>query len=151
METLSDTFTEFFERTEPRLRNALVAAYGVDIGTEAAADALAYGWEHWNRVSDMDNAIGYLYRVGRSRSRRFRRRPSLPGITRTNPTPWVEPGLPAALSRLSDRQRVAIILIHSLGWTYAETAELLGVSIGTVQKHVQRGMGKLRRALGVTS
>jgi DNA-directed RNA polymerase specialized sigma24 family protein len=151
VETLADTFTEFFERAEPRLRNALVAAYGVDVGTEAAADALAYGWEHWDRVSHMDNAIGYLYRVGRSRSRRFRRRPPLPVITGTNPSPWVEPGLPAALSRLSDKQRVTIILIHSLGWTYAETAELLGVSIGTVETHVQRGMGKLRRALGVTS
>ena len=97
----------------------------------------------------MDNPIGYLFRVGRSRSRRFRRRPPLPPSRGSNPTPWVEPGLPNALARLSDRQRVAVILVHSLGWTYGETAELLGVSAGTVEIHVQRGLRRLRRLLGV--
>lgn len=149
MDTLTDTFTEFFKRTEPKLRNSLVACYGVEVGTEAAADALAYGWEHWDRIQGMDNPIGYLFRVGRSRSRRFRGRPPLPPARGSNPTPWVEPGLPGALARLSDRQRVAVILVHSLGWTYSETAELLGVSVGTVEIHVQRGLRRLRRLLGV--
>lgn len=149
METPADTFTDFFERNEPKLRNALVAAYGAEVGVEAAADALAYGWEHWDRVQRMDNPIGYLYRVGRSQSRRFRRRPPLPPAVTGNPTAWVEPGLPEALSRLSERQRVTIVLVHSLGFTYAETAELLGVSIGTVETHVKRGMPRLRRSLGV--
>ena len=149
METLEDTFTEFFEQTEPKLRNALVAAYGVETGTEAACEALAFAWEHWDRVRSMDNPIGYLFRVGRSKSRRFRRRPPLPVVRPSNPLPWVEPALPKALGRLSQRQRVAVILVHSLGWTYAETADLLGVSIGTVETHVQRGLGRLRRSLGV--
>lgn len=149
METLADTFTEFFERSEPKLRHALIAAYGVEVGTDAACDALAYGWEHWDRVGEMENPIGYLYRVGRSRSRRLLRRPPMLPVTRSNPTPWVEPGLPAALARLSDRQRVAVILVYSLGWTYAETAALLGVSIGTVETHVERGLRRLRRRLGV--
>jgi RNA polymerase sigma-70 factor (ECF subfamily) len=73
----------------------------------------------------------------------------MPVVRRSNPTPWVEPELPKALARLSERQRVAIILVHSLGWTYAETAELLGTSIGTVEVHVQRGVKRLRRSLGV--
>jgi len=149
MDTLTETFTEFFKHTEPKLRNALVACYGVEIGTEAASDALAYGWEHWERVQAMDNPIGYLFRVGRSRSRRFRRRPVLPPAGRSNPIPWVEPGLPLALARLSERQRVAVILVQSLDWTYAETAELLGVSVGTVEIHVRRGLHRLRRLLGV--
>ena len=151
METLSDTFTEFFERTEPKLRNGLVACYGVEVGTEAASEALAFGWEHWDRVRDMDNPTGYLFRVGRSKSRRFWRRPLLPPVTKSNPTPWVEPGLPKALARLSNRQRVAVVLVHSLGWTHAEVAELLGVSVGTVETHVQRGLARLRRSLGVKS
>jgi len=150
MDTLEDTFTEFFERTEPKLRNALVASYGVEVGTEAACDALAYGWEHWDRVRVMENPTGYLFRVGQSKSRRFRPRPPLPTVRKSNPAPWVEPELPKALARLSDRQRVAVILVHSLGWTYAEVAELLGISIGTVESHLQRGLGRLRRSLGVT-
>ena len=78
METLEDTFTAFFERSEPKLRNALVAAYGLEVGTEAASDALAHGWEHWERVRVMDNPAGYLYRGGQSKSRRVRRRPPMP-------------------------------------------------------------------------
>ena len=94
METMEDTFTEFFERTEPKLRNALVASYGVEVGTEAASDALAFGWEHWDRVQGMENPIGYLFRVGRSRSRRFRRRPPLPMVAGSNPGPWGGAGTP---------------------------------------------------------
>jgi hypothetical protein len=40
-------FAEFFAIAEPKLRRALVAAYGVDRGREAAAEALTYAWEHW--------------------------------------------------------------------------------------------------------
>ena len=40
LDTLTDTFTEFFKAAEPRLRNALVACYGVEVGREAAADQL---------------------------------------------------------------------------------------------------------------
>jgi len=40
-------FELFALDVEPRLRRALVAAYGSDRGREAAAEALAYAWEHW--------------------------------------------------------------------------------------------------------
>jgi RNA polymerase sigma factor (sigma-70 family) len=63
--------------------------------------------------------------------------------------PWVEPELPAALSRLSEKQRVVVILIHCFEWTQAEVAELLGVSKSTVQNHLERGLAKLRHKLGV--
>jgi hypothetical protein len=64
-----DGFEDFFAVAEPRLRRALVAAYGIERGREAAAEALAYGWEHWSKVRAMKNPTGYLYRVGQSRSR----------------------------------------------------------------------------------
>jgi RNA polymerase sigma factor (sigma-70 family) len=62
--------------------------------------------------------------------------------------PWVEPGLPAAIARLPDRQRVTVVLVYALGWTQAEVAALLGVSHGSVQKHAERGLQRLRSALG---
>lgn len=61
-----DAFTEFFRDVEPRLRRALVAAYGTERGREAAAEALARAWEHWADVVEMSNPVGYLYRVGQS-------------------------------------------------------------------------------------
>jgi hypothetical protein len=57
-----ESFTKFARNAEPRLRHALVAAYGPDVGREAAAEAIAYGWENWERLQSMDNPIGYLYR-----------------------------------------------------------------------------------------
>lgn len=95
-----ESFTEFARNAEPRLRHALVAAYGPDLGREAAAEAIAYGWEHWDRLRTMDNPIGYLYRVGRTTGTRWLRRPTrLPEPPRSDP-PWIEPTSGAATSRL---------------------------------------------------
>lgn len=149
LDTKAASFTEFFAAVQPRLRHALAAALGADVGVEAAQEALAWGWEHWDRLQAMDNPAGYLYRVGRSRSRRLRRRPvRLPAVQPSNPLPWVEPELPAALQLLSEKQRTAVLLVHSLGWTYAETAETLNISMGSVQTHAKRGLDRLRKALG---
>src|SRR5215469_926755 len=65
-------FTEFVSAVEPRLRRALVAAYGFDEGREATAEALAYAWEHWDRLRLMSNIPGYLFRVGQTKRRRKR-------------------------------------------------------------------------------
>ncbi len=147
-ETVADSFTVFAKDAEPRLRNALCAAFGSERGREATADALAYGWEHWPRIEKMDNPIGYLWGVGRNRARRFRLRVILPEPP-PEVLPWVEPGLPAALSRLSEQQRVVVMLTCGLEWTYSETAALLGVSKSTVQTQVERGLAKLRKSMGV--
>ena len=62
-------FAAFFAVAEPRLRRALVAAYGADRGGDATSEALVYGWQHWDRVREMANPVGYLYRVGQSLSK----------------------------------------------------------------------------------
>ena len=95
----------------------------------------------------MDNPAGYLYRVGKHYGMRHRSRPIRLPRPPESANPWIEPALPGALDRLSDKQRVAVLLTKSFEWTFEETAEMLGVSVGTVEKHVERGMGKLRRAL----
>jgi len=70
---VEEAFARFVEDAEPRLLRALVGAFGSEVGREAARDALAYAWEHWSRVEGMDNPVGYLFRVGQSRSRSYRR------------------------------------------------------------------------------
>jgi hypothetical protein len=92
------SFTAFFREAEPRLRRALIAAVGAERGREATSDALAYAWEHWERIEDMENPAGYVYRVGRSRAGRFAydgvRFPEpadddgCPGLNPDFPTPW---------------------------------------------------------------
>ena len=145
--TTERSFTRFVEEVEPRLRVALVAHFGPEDGRDATADALAYGWEHWDRIKDMDNPAGYLYRVGQRRGFRRWRRPTLPPAPHRS-EPVIEPGLPRALARLSPRQRTAVLLVHSFEWTHEEVADLLGVSVSTVRNHLRRGMGRLRTAIG---
>ena len=143
----AEEFSEFFAEAEPRLRRALVAAYGVERGREAAAEALAYGWEHWSRVGRMTNPVGYLYRVGQSRGRPRKRR-ALADRSHSEEV-WVEPRLEQALMKLTERQRVATVLVHGFGWTLGEVAELTGLSITTIQNHLERGLRTLRTDLEV--
>jgi len=148
--TVAQTFEEFVRRAESSLHDALSALYGTDRGRDAVAEALAYGWEHWDRIRAMDNPIGYLYVVGRDRGRPGRGvgRPVLMPIDSAR-TPWVEPGLPEALGLLSGKQRSVVMLLHCYDWTMAEVAEVLGVSKSTVQGYDRRAMRRLRRKLGV--
>jgi DNA-directed RNA polymerase specialized sigma24 family protein len=143
-----DGFEEFVREAEPRLRRALVAAYGPEAGRDAAAEALAYAWEHWERLRGIKNLPGYLYRVGQSRSRR--RKPAVLFETPGWPERNFEPGLPAALAALSLRQRQAVVLVYGYGCTVREVSELIGVKQSTVHNHVRRGLERLRKNLGVS-
>lgn len=145
---VTEPFTAFVREVEPRLRHALVAVFGQDQGREAVAEALAYAWEQWERVGVMENAAGYLYRVGRSRTRRQRPLPVFLPVP-TDRLPEVEPGLPIALAGLSEKQRVAVVMVHAYGWSRDETAELLEVTVSTLDTHLQRGLTKLRNSMGV--
>jgi len=149
-EPVTDEFEAFWAANEPRLRHAFAAAYGPGRGADATAEALAWAWEHWARLRDMANPVGYLYRVGQSRTRRRKEPVLFPPVGAVG-VPWVEPALPGALLTLTEHQRVAVVLAHAFGWTHREVADLLGVSASTVQNHVERGIAKLRDALEVNA
>lgn len=145
-------FVAFAKQIEPNLRRALVAYFGVERGLDAAVDALEWAWEHWDKITAARNPGGYLYRVAKRRAIRAWRRP-LPTLRfdppATDDTPWVEPGLERALNQLSPMQRVCLVLVEGYGLTHRETADLLGVGRSTVQKHLERGLARVRRQMGV--
>lgn len=144
-----ETFDDFFAVNEPRLRESLIATLGSDAGADAAAEALEYGWANWDRVRAMDNPVGYLYTVGRNRGRRrFRSRRPLFDRVDAARLPDVEPKLPEALARLSERQRVVVVLVHCYQWSQSEVGDWLGLSRSSVQNHLERGMKSLRRSIG---
>jgi hypothetical protein len=64
-------FAVFVGDVEPRLLQALVAAYGPREGREATVDALSWAWEHWDRLGPIADKVGFLYRVGQSATRRY--------------------------------------------------------------------------------
>lgn len=145
-----ESFDEFVATISPRLRRAFVARYGIELGNEALADALSWAWEHRDRLSEMDNPAGYLYRVGQTSVRsnvRRRRRALLPPEEPTDTRSETDPGLHTALERLTDDQRVAVLLVHAYGYSYADAAAVLDIPVSTLRNHIHRGMKQLRRHL----
>jgi DNA-directed RNA polymerase specialized sigma24 family protein len=145
----AQAFVEFMDRAEPALRRSLVAAYGRDRGREAVAEALAWAWENWPRVETMTNPVGYLYRVGQSKTRG--RRTPVSFMPDQPPEPWIEPSLGAALATLTERQRLAVVLVYGFGWTHREVSSVTGTAVTTIQNHLERGLRKLRVALEVST
>jgi DNA-directed RNA polymerase specialized sigma24 family protein len=134
------------------LRTALVACYGVEVGTEAWAEAMVVGWERRAELEHMDNPLGYLFRVGQSKARPHvrwaSRRSNLPGGDHVRSAPdasMVE--LLDALADLRPMQRAAVLLVTAHGFSYRHAADVLGVTQAAVTNHVHRGLARLRRAL----
>ncbi len=143
------TFEEFASAAARRLRAGLIAAHGPQIGIEAAADAMAYGWEHWDRLSTMENPAGYLYRVGQTAARRSRRPERLFPVPPPDEITEFEPRLLPALERLSEMQRVVVVLTCAYGWRQAEVAELLEIAPSSVRTHQARALERLADELKV--
>jgi DNA-directed RNA polymerase specialized sigma24 family protein len=146
------SFEDFVSRDGARLKRALVARYGVDIGCDACAHALAWAWERWLRVEAMENAPGYLYRVGQThatRAIRLGRKVTFPaersGHDEVGGFP--DPDLADALQSLSQSQRLAVLLVHAYGWSPADVSRVTGVPASTVRSNLRRGLRRLRRQL----
>jgi DNA-directed RNA polymerase specialized sigma24 family protein len=142
-------FEAFAARVWLPLRQALVGAFGTERGSEAHALAMAYAWEHFERVAATDSPVGYLFTVGRSQTRQRRKAlpPQFPA-----PAPDLqdyEPELPRAMAALPEKQRLAVFLVVGCGWSNAEVGRLTGRSESTVRAHVARGLARLRRELTV--
>jgi DNA-directed RNA polymerase specialized sigma24 family protein len=145
-------FRRWFADAEPRLRRAFAGTRDPDDAHDAVAEALGYAWEHWSRIREMDNGVGYVFRVGMSRTRvrthgRRGVEPALPAVG----VPEIEPALVPALNALPPKQRLAVWLVHACDWSHQEVAEAMGVSPSTVSTHVGRGLAALRRELEVTT
>ena len=140
-------FEKLVGRVEPDLRRALAGHIERGGVEDAVAEALAYAWENRDRLLEMENPTGYLYRVAQSRARR--RREGLIVWDGEREMPDVEPGLPDALASLPATQASTVWLVHGCGWSYAMAADALGTSVSAIGTHLSRGMERLRRELGV--
>ena len=140
-------FDQFLAHTRVRLARAFIVAFGSDRGEDALAEAIAYAWANFDRLSEMQNPVAYLFRVGQSRTRAQRRRTLFPPAEHGG-IPDIEPGLVSALNSLSVRQRTCTLLVHAYDWSQVEVAELLGISASSVHRHIERGMRALRHRIG---
>lgn len=144
---------ELVAALQARLRQAMAAKYGPEIGHEAADEAIAWALAHPDRIGGVDQPLAYLYRVAQSKARPSlrwfaRRAPAFEGdaILAAHVAP-VDPGLVRALTMLPPDHRSAVLLVHAHGWTIAEVAAARGVPVTTVTNHLRRGLIKLRSIL----
>jgi DNA-directed RNA polymerase specialized sigma24 family protein len=141
-------FDAFAIEVSRPLRQALVAAFGVDRGADAHAMAMAYAFEHQERVMALESPVAYLFTVGRSQTRVRRKRLPVVYAEPCEP-PEFEPALAGAIARLPEKQRMAVFLVVGCGWSNAEVGRLAGKSESTVRTLVQRALVRLRRELQV--
>ncbi len=127
----------------------------MEAGRDAAAEALTWAWRNWHRVRVMENSTGYLYRVGRTSAIRALGQEAKIADTdvEVEASAWelpnYEPNLASYLAGLSEQQRVSVWMVHGLGFTHTEVAEILNCSKPTVGTHVRRGLDRLRERMGV--
>ena len=73
---------------------------------------------------------------------------AVPVVASYEDPPCTDPELVAALARLSNRQREAVVLHHLLDLDVAGCAAAMGIAASSVKAHLQRGRAALEAALG---
>jgi RNA polymerase sigma-70 factor (ECF subfamily) len=94
-----------------------------------------------------------LSNVGRSRHRTRRRAPPMAPLGEVadgGTDPAMRTALFSALSALPEEQRKALLLTTVEGFSYEETANILGVPLGTVMSRIWRARTSLAERLGET-
>ena len=147
------TFEAFYRAHVVEVRQALCLALGdVDLGSEAADEALARACERWEDVRRFANPAGWAYRVGlnwaldherrRRRWRDHRAVPDRPAVAIAS-----DPTLEAALRGLPVEQRAVVVCRYLLDWSIQDTAAALDVPVGTVKSRMARALATLSRHL----
>jgi RNA polymerase sigma factor (sigma-70 family) len=122
---------------------------GADVVSEAVLGA--FSSDSWRSVS---NQRAYLYRAvlhqaadtHRDRQRRWTQELKAASSDVTDPAEY-QPEVLVAVKKLSVRQRAVIVLAYWEQLTPSETAVHLGISEGSVRRHLARARSKLRRML----
>jgi RNA polymerase sigma-70 factor (ECF subfamily) len=151
------TFEAFFQAEQRRLQRALYLMTG-DIGEaeELMQDAFVAVWERWDRVSAMDEPVGYLYRTAMNRFRSARRRAvraakravGLGAAGDAFAAVDERDAVARGLAALTPRQRQAVVLTELLGFDAAAAAELMSIEAVTVRVLASQGRAALKEALG---
>lgn len=148
-DVVARSFESFYAEARPTVGRALaLTLHDPELAADAVDEAMARAYQHWDRVADLDNPAGWVYRVGlnyaRSRLRRRRGREDLLHPRHHHEGPAIEPSIDAAVARLPARQRAVVVCRFLLGWSEAQTATSLGIRPGTVKSRLHRALATLQ-------
>ena len=152
---MSIEFESWYRAEYPRIVNALTLVTGDrSVAVDAASEACVRAYAKWDRVSTMERPGGWLYKVALNDARRRLRRsardrgavaeaapPTTVGPVETDPDLW------AAVSRLPQRTREAVVLRYVADLTEPAIASALGVRRGTVATLLRRARQTLATEL----
>jgi RNA polymerase sigma factor (sigma-70 family) len=147
----------------------LVRNGNADTAQQVVQDSFVALHRNWRGLADPDGsgdrALLYLWQRVVNRSRSAGRQPAsvntlgnaaaepAPGDAAAEPALGDAAGGPApgavltAMHALPQRQREALVLQHYAGLSTAQTAQMLGISAGAVQRHTARAMSSLHGVL----
>jgi len=164
-------FDSYVRASGPRLKRLAYLLTGdLDQAEDLLQSAYVKVLPRWRQVSRYDNPDAYLRRVmvsiRTSWWRRLRDRELLAGpdgrgqvgaaleVSNAGPDPAVAEGeldaVLRALRTLPRRQQVAVVLRHYCDLSEAETADVMGISVGGVKGQTSKGLAALR-ALATTT
>ena len=130
-----------------RLCRALGAA---DSSEDIAQETLIEGRGHLEQLRDADALRAWLRVMAVRRVTRQRARVRSTSDHEFSYVP-VDSDLgldaSAAVTRLPQRERIAVVLVHGLGYRQEEAAEMLGITRGTIAASLWKARRKLARDL----
>jgi RNA polymerase sigma-70 factor (ECF subfamily) len=154
-------FTEFFIEWEPQVRRYLVWLEGdLSIIEDAAQETMISAFRYWARLSTLEQPRAWLFKVARQRlvdAQEERARlgalaePSevLASFASKSEIPACDDRLHIleAVRRLPPQQGAATALQIQYDLPLQEIADIMGVSVGSVKKHLHLARQSLRRWL----
>jgi RNA polymerase sigma factor (sigma-70 family) len=150
-------FRLFFEDEQ---RGLLKTLYFVTGNRSEAADLMQEAflklWERWDRIDEIEDPRGYLFRVAlnawkmRARAARRSAKRVLPMVFVRDPFEEadVREDVRRMLLDLSPRQRAALVLLDLYGYGSEEAARIMGIRPSTVRALATQGRTVLRASGG---
>lgn len=152
-------FTEFAAAALGRLRRTAYLMCGDwHRAEDAAQDALVRIYRRWDKLRRQDGLNTYAHKVVVSVVLDQARRPWRREQSTAEPGELPRPDgagavddrqvVIAALAGIPAGQRACVVLRHYADLSIEETAQVLGISAGTVKSQTSRGLIQLRELLG---
>ena len=151
-------FARLVELHQQRLRGFLRRLAGSHAdGDDLAQETLVTAWTRLGAFRSGESFRSWLCGIGYRKWMTHRRGEARRGLREAAAQEFVQDGpaspdarldATAALAVLPSDQRAAVALCLAADFSHAEAAQALGLPLGTVKSHVQRGRAKLLEVLG---
>ena len=151
-------FSEYMQARQPSLlRTAYLLTGDRHTAEDLVQTALAKLYLSWDKVQRQEVLDGYVRRIlvnehnslwRRAWKKRESTTAELPDRPADPDSPSHDADLWAFVQTLPRKQRAAIVLRYYEELSEAETAEILGVSVGTVKSQTSRALSAMRARVG---